>query len=123
MVSQGQQKAAQAGTGGGLKAEGNILGLILSEGGGLMQKPMEERLREVARRLDAMVTAKTPDRPWKPINVGQVMALAGSYVADHAEQDMMVLYDVADQVEKLLGENYELRQRLGMDEREEVPVG
>ena len=88
-----------------------------------MQKPIEERLREVARRLDTLVTAKTPVPAWKTINVGKVMALAGSYVQDHAEADMMTLYDLADQVEKLLEENYELRQRLGMDERKEVAVG
>ncbi|KPV41997.1 hypothetical protein [Alicyclobacillus ferrooxydans] len=88
-----------------------------------MSKPLEEQLREVARRLDTLVTAKTPVPAWKPINVGKVMALAGSYVQAHAEADMMTLYDLADQVEKVLEENYELRQRLGMDERKEVAVG
>ena len=88
-----------------------------------MPQPLEEQLREVARRIDTLVTVKTPVPAWRPINVGKVMALAGSYVQDHAEADMMTLYDLADQVEKLLEENYELRQRLGMDERREVAVG
>lgn len=84
--------------------------------------PMEEQLREIARRIDALVTAKTPSRPWKPINVAQVMSVTGDYLEKHAEADMMTLYDAADAVQQVLDENYQLRQRLGMDERKEAAV-
>jgi hypothetical protein len=88
-----------------------------------MPQPLEEQLREVARRLDTLVTAKTPDRPWTPISVAKVMAVTGDYLEQHAEADMMTLYDAADEIVKVLEENYELRQRLGMSERKEAAVG
>jgi iron-sulfur cluster repair protein YtfE (RIC family) len=88
-----------------------------------MSQPLEEQLREVARRLDALVTEKTPDRPWKPISVAKVMAVTGDYLEKHAEADMMTLCDVADEIVKVLEENYEFRRRLGMSERKEAAVG
>jgi hypothetical protein len=88
-----------------------------------MSKPLEEQLREVARRLDTLVTAKTPDRPWTPISVAKVMAVTGDYLEKHAEADMMTLYDAADELVKVLEENYELRHRSGMSERKEAAVG
>lgn len=88
-----------------------------------MPRPLEEQLREVARRLDTLVTTKTPDRPWTPISVAKVMALSGDYLEKHAEADMMTLYDAADEIVKVFEENYELRQQLGMSERKEAAIG